>query len=624
MQGAVGIGPAAIVSRQEQGFHFGREDELGIGGIFLLQQTLGGGVILVHQGIFGAVREHLAIGQAHGGVGIRIQGLAFLPFQQGAGEMLAGVVVFLFGVVGGGSGARTGTAGTAVQGLIVLHDGGDNAGIETGNRIGGYFFGRLCGELLIRGKGAVGEEVLYVGGDVHGGEILSGNLQVVFLFGAFAVEFQKGHGLFLVQFHHIVTVLVLDAGKDLLQRGGAVLLQFAAVSAHDTGVQAHELNAIGCLGKEGHGTVGGRIGGDVFGDVLNGGAVLGGAVGIGGDPGFQLGFFLLFAADDVQVLEGEFFTLPLLPAIGAAGVLVGILELYRRVGAHGLPHDVLTHGAGIDADAVDGNHFLELGGGLVALGAAGIAHNHGIVVLLDALGGDLQALGGLVGHVVGAVGGGQVVLAGIHAEHGEVAGVTGPHPVVGLSAELAHIGRRGGHEAYVGVGAIDDKVIDVVVVEGGNLSAAAGVGLFGGLAELVALGLGVIGLFHDRGHIFHAYQEGDRKAWAGDFLGVALGPVAVHEIVVFVGGQALDAAVTAVVVGYQQALLGDHLSRAAAAEVHDGVFQGGLVDGIDLFRGQFATGGLEVFSVELLQERQQPHSFIGKGRQREGHCSKNC
>ena len=89
-------------------------------------------------------------------------------------------------------------------------------------------------------------------------------------------------------------------------------------------------------------------------------------------------------------------------------------------------------------------------------------------------------------------------------------------------------------------------------------------------------------------------------------------------------GQALDAAVAAVVVGNQQALLGDHLTGAAAAEMDDGVFEGSLVDGIDFLGGELAACGLEVFSVELFQERQKPHSFIGKGAGRDGQGRHKC
>ena len=412
--------------------------------------------------------------------------------------MLAGFVILDIGLA-----FATASAGAAVQLLIVLHNGTVYGGIQRGSRVLEQLFGRLGGKLFEGGESTAGEELFHIGGNVHRGEVLVGELQVVLLQGTLAVEFHQGHGFFLVQFHHIVLVKFLHIGQYAFQRGGGVFLQGTAIGVHHAHIQAEKLNAIRGLGDEGDGAVGGRIGLYVFGDVLNGSAVLFGAGGIGGNPGFQLGLFLLFAADDVQVLEGQFLTLPFLPAVGAAGIFVGILELDGRVCAHGLPHHILAHGAGIDADAVGGNHFLQLGGGLVTLGAAGITHDHGVAVLRRSGRGDLEAAGGLVGHVVRAVGGGHIVLAGIHAEHGEVAGVTGPHPVVRLSAELAHMGRRGSHETDVRVGAVYNEVEYVAVIEGGNLHAAAGVHLFGGLHQVGAGGFGILGLFHDAGYIFH-------------------------------------------------------------------------------------------------------------------------
>ena len=244
-------------------------------------------------------------------------------------------------------------------------------------------------------------------------------------------------------------------------------------------------------------------------NVLNGGAVEGLALRRCLNPSFQRGLFLFFPADDVEVPEGQFLPLPLLPAVGAAGVLVGILQLHGRVGAHGFPHEVLAHGAGVDADTVGGNHLLQLGGGLVALGAARVAHNHGVVVLLNTLGGNLQAPGGLVRHILRAVGGGHVVRSGIHAEHGEVAGVAGPHPVVGLSAELTHGCRGRPHKTHIRIGAVNGKVVEVVVVETLHFGAAAGVG--GGSIGLQLFDDPVLFLrfFHYAGNIFNGHQEGD-------------------------------------------------------------------------------------------------------------------
>ena len=603
MQGAVGIGPAAIVTGQNQGLHIGRKDEFRIGGVFLLDEALGGGEVLVHQAVLGAVRQHLAVGEAHGGVGVRVHGLAFLPLHEGGGKVLAAFVI--------------GLGGAAVNRTVMFHEHRDDAVEQAHGRV---FHERVQAggaglQFLIGGEDAAGKQILHICGNVEGGKIRPQAFQIVLRLGILPIELQQGHGLFLVQVHHIVAVLALHGLHGLLDHGQGIgtLRNTIPESGEHAGSQAHQLDAVGGLGEKGNGvgSLGGilHVAGDVFHRVSVEGLALRGSL----NPGLQGRLFLFFPADNVQILEGQLFTLPFLPAVGAAGVLVGILELYGRVCAHGLPHEVLTHGAGVNPDAVGGNHLLELGGRLVTLGASGVAHDHGIVVLLDALHGHLQAAGGLVGNVLRAVIGRHVVLAGIHAEHGEVAGVTGPHPVVRLSAELAHGSGGSGHEAHVRIGAVHNQVIDIVVIEGGHLGAAAGMGFLCGLAKLLLFFSQVIGLFHHGGHVLHGNQEGNRKAGAGDFLRVIFGPVAVHQVVVLVRGEALDAAVAAVVIGHQQALGRYHLSGAAAAEVHDGVFQGTLVDGVNLFRGKLAAGGFEVFSVQLFQERQQPHSFIGHG-----------
>ena len=152
---------------------------------------------------------------------------------------------------------------------------------------------------------------------------------------------------------------------------------------------------------------------------------------------------------------------------------------------------------------------------------------------------------GLVGTVLRAVVGRLVVLAGVHTEHGEIAGVAGPHPVVGLTAELAHRCRRGADEADVGIGLGDDDVRVVVVVEGGE----------GGLAVLVALerlvekGLALdlhqgihlggvayllrdllLGLRQQVRNVGHRLEEGDAEALGRQLPVAGHRPVAVHQV----------------------------------------------------------------------------------------------
>ena len=89
-----------------------------------------------------------------------------------------------------------------------------------------------------------------------------------------------------------------------------------------------------------------------------------------------------------------------------------------------------------------------------------------------------MALGG-VGLVVFAVVGRIVVGIGVDAQHGEVSGVAGPHPVVGVATEFANAFRRIAYEADVGVVAVHKEVELVAVVKALDLWAEVGAdGLF--------------------------------------------------------------------------------------------------------------------------------------------------
>ena len=402
---------------------------------------------------------------------------------------------------------------------------------------------------------------------------------------------------------------------------------------------AEQLDAVRGLGEQGDGQLGLRGGVHGVLDLFQGVSVGLDPLGILVHPGHEVLLLLLFAADDVQLLEGELLTLPLLPAVGGGGVLVGVLELHGRIRAHRLPHEVLPDGAGVDGDAVLRDHLLELGGRLEPLGAARITHDHRVVAFLDALEGDLQVALGLVGTVLRAVGGRLVVGTGVHAEHREVAGVAGPHPVVGLAAELAHGCRRSAHEAHVVVGLGDDQVGDVVVVEVRQLGAAVLVLLRGLVHEGLALGLHqlgdlllvrlvladlLLGLLQDGGDVRHRLEEGDAEAAGGEFLVAGHGPVAVHQVVVLVGGERLDAAVAAVVVRDDEAVAGDDLAGAAAAEVDDGILQRGMVDAVDFFGRELAARFFQGFAVHFLEERQEPHSLVGEGGEGEAQGRHDC
>ena len=250
---------------------------------------------------------------------------------------------------------------------------------------------------------------------------------------------EQRYAFLAVQGFIIVLVLAGNGGGCLLQGGSRVPsggerpAEGAAVRRSET----YDLNAVDGLRQEGVRLFGLGRSLHCVGYGLDGIAVGFLAFLLGGSPGVEIGLLLLLAADDIQLLEGELLALPFLPAVGGTGILAGILEVDGRVGHTRFPHHVLTDGAGVDGDALGGDHLLELCGGLEALGASWIAHDHGEVAVLVALERYSESLLGTVGDVVLAVVCRLVVGTGVHSEHREIAGVAGPHPVVGLAAEFA-------------------------------------------------------------------------------------------------------------------------------------------------------------------------------------------
>ena len=190
--------------------------------------------------------------------------------------------------------------------------------------------------------------------------------------------------------------------------------------------------------------------------------------------------------------------------------------------------------------------------------------------------------------------------------------MTRPHPVVGLAAELSYGCRRRAHETYVGIFLIDDYVVNVPVVEGLELSLSIRDVSLDHLAERVcgcdeSLALKTLKVLGDVGHTLEEKYGESRNR---ELFAALHCPVAILEVVVLRGRKALDAAVAAVVVSYEETLVRDYLSGAAAAELDDCILEGRVVDVIDVFCRQFAAHVLHDLAVHLLEQRQKPHALI--------------
>ena len=85
--------------------------------------------------------------------------------------------------------------------------------------------------------------------------------------------------------------------------------------------------------------------------------------------------------------------------------------------------------------------------------------------------------------------------------------------------------------------------------------------------------------------------------------------------------ESLDVGITAVVVGDEKALVGNHFACASSSELHDGILEGYSVGIVDLFRGEFASHLLHFLCVHFFEPLEQPHSFICLQAER-GACQK--
>jgi hypothetical protein len=91
----------------------------------------------------------------------------------------------------------------------------------------------------------------------------------------------------------------------------------------------------------------------------------------------------------------------------------------------------------------------------------------------------------------------------------------------------------------------------------------------------------------------------------------------------FEGAQPLDGSKATMVVGQDESFLRDDLCGTSAAENDDGIFDGGMVDTIDIFGGELQSHCLHLPDVELFKKGWDPHSLFCKQERREAVESKD-
>ena len=203
--------------------------------------------------------------------------------------------------------------------------------------------------------------------------------------------------------------------------------------------------------------------------------------------------------------------------------------------------------------------------------------------------------------------------------------MTRPHPVVGVSAELADRSGRRADQAHVRKD-LDHEGEELVAPEE-RLHGNFHPGVLGFEAALhglrmlcnqprTLLAAGDVG--HGPQHVGRDVDDLADKAHleprSGNLLGPRHGPETVLQVVMLHGREGLNRPVAAVVIGEEQSFGRDDLSRAAAPEDDDGVLQRGVIHAVNLLGRKFAAAGLHVLGVHLLEVRQHPHALVCHSR----------
>ncbi len=228
---------------------------------------------------------------------------------------------------------------------------------------------------------------------------------------------------------------------------------------------------------------------------------------------------------------------------------------------------------------------------------------------------------GLVGHVVGRVSRGLVVLVGIDTEHREVARMAGPHPVVGIATELTDRGGRRTHKTHVRENLNHKCKVLITTEERLHRQLHIGILLFESFHQLGTVFAGdfvVLFLTCGRGHVAdhigrnvdNVAHETHLQTGCGQLLLARHSPETIFEVVVLDATQCLNRTIAAVVVGEQQTLARHHLARTTATEDHDCIFQRAVIDRVDIFGREFQTLSLHILDVHLLEVGQQPHTLV--------------
>ena len=228
----------------------------------------------------------------------------------------------------------------------------------------------------------------------------------------------------------------------------------------------------------------------------------------------------------------------------------------------------------------------------------------------------------MVRHVVLGVRGRATCLrVAIDAEHGEVAGLTRPHPVVGLAAILAHRLWHREHQSQVGEVLVSGGIPLVALIEGVDVHVERLVGLLHrvghGLAQRVdemrlRLLVHVVDAegLQARRDVLLALHERHEHVLVRQLLSIALRHETVEHVVVLGGAVRAYGLEATVVVGEHESVGRHHHAGAESGEVDDIVLYGVGV-GIERALRQQESVPAHCLIDLRWQVVERPHALVG-------------
>ena len=385
---AVLVGVRAKVTRLDELLEALWDDELGVAVVLLFQDAVGGGDEVVVHGVGRLVVAHGAVGEAHGGVRVWVEGLVGHELTQAAHKETVATVELLLDF------RRRALAVT----LVNAHGHGDGEVVVKRLLLGVVQEGR---ERLRAAQGRLAVHLVRVcrevalvlvlnhvelGGPKRGVDVV-------------AVLREHVHEELAVGVH--VVVLEVCVGQALQHRLGTcgfgfVFVEDARATEAHTQSEQHDVAAqqprFAGVNLAAHGGVGGVV---VGGDQVEGLAVLGLAGFVVVGPTGKERFNLLLLGLHLQALESFGLADVVLPVVRRLGILGGVLDAHGLVCVH-----VALHGLELEVTAIHHRRVVEVDGlfdapaAQEAVGASWVAHDHGVVALVHARHADFQvALG---------------------------------------------------------------------------------------------------------------------------------------------------------------------------------------------------------------------------------------